>query len=123
MQTGRLQLRGEMYRTVNTVYFDSAAAVDDEFSSLDGGGEVLDDESCFATTIASAEWSEAVVPSLQGRSTSTHRFFFDLGSPVIRSSVLPTTTTSATPPPKPNPDDDGQRASKSLAEGSIAVVK
>jgi uncharacterized protein (TIGR01568 family) len=136
MQTGRLLRRGEMYKTVNSVYFDdpAAAVVDDEFSSLDGDGEVLGDESCFSTTTA----SEAVVRSLQGWSTSTHRFFFDPGPPAIRSSVLPTTTTSATPPLEPAPsaaapdvpepdlnDDckkDRQRASKSLAQGSVAVA-
>jgi hypothetical protein len=113
---GKLQLRGEMYKTVNSMCFDST--VDDEFSSLDGGGEeqVLRYESCFSTTTTSEDLLEAVIGSL-GRSTSTHRFFFDQGPPAINSSLL--ATTSSTPPPKsapsaapdvlePDLDDDGK---------------
>ncbi|KAK3136164.1 hypothetical protein QOZ80_5BG0429080 [Eleusine coracana subsp. coracana] len=106
---------GEMYKTVNSVYFDSAA--DDYFSVVhvaegqEAEEEVVDDdESCFSTTTASEEWSEAVVRSL-GRSTSTHRFFFDPGPPSINSTLpapssSPPPATTTTPTTMPPPTDD-----------------
>ncbi|CAN6374146.1 unnamed protein product [Urochloa humidicola] len=115
----------DMYKTVNSVYFD--AADDDSlrffFFDDDGGGEEAlaadddldDDGSCFSTTTASEEWSEAVIRSL-GR-TSTDRFFFDAGpatpAPAASNSILagstspslistPPTRSSPLPPPPPH---------------------
>ncbi|OEL28117.1 hypothetical protein BAE44_0010859 [Dichanthelium oligosanthes] len=139
---------GEMYKTVNSVYFDDSAA-DVDFFSLAGDeeeGEVLglDDVDSFSTTTASEEWSEAVIRSL-GR-TSTDRFFFDPGPLPASNSILATAAPSPArkaPPASeekteterktvtpPDPDDDGDDAktrqtwppSKSLAEGSVAVA-
>ncbi|KAL6595529.1 hypothetical protein ACP70R_047869 [Stipagrostis hirtigluma subsp. patula] len=87
---------GEMYKTVNSIYFDSADDscgffeddADDDDAALD-----LDDGS-FSTTTASEDWSEAVIRSL-GR-TSTDRFFFDSGPPPASNSIL-----AASPSPSP----------------------
>ncbi|XP_062202968.1 transcription repressor OFP13-like [Phragmites australis] len=112
---------GEIYKTVNSVYFDSA----DDFSLGDVEEDVLDHVDSFSTTTASEEWSEAVIRSL-GR-TSTDRFFFDPGP--ASNSIL----AASTPPPAeakaeaPDPDD-GQvmrqpcTSTSSLAEGSVAVA-
>ncbi|KAL6640809.1 hypothetical protein ACP70R_021932 [Stipagrostis hirtigluma subsp. patula] len=88
---------GEMYKTVNSIYFDSA---DDScgFFEDDADGDAaaaLDlDDGSFSTTTASEEWSEAVIRSL-GR-TSTDRFFFDSGPPPASNSIL-----AASPSPSP----------------------
>ncbi|KAL6642294.1 hypothetical protein ACP70R_020475 [Stipagrostis hirtigluma subsp. patula] len=129
---------GEMYKTVNSVYFDSA---DDDFSLDCEGAEQrqkedleLDDDDGFSTTTASEEWSEAVIRSL-GR-TSTDRFFVDPGP--ASKSILAAAASSpermqppeakAAPAPDPDPendDDDGKEVCVStspLAEGSVAVA-
>ncbi|ONM19742.1 Transcription repressor OFP13 [Zea mays] len=83
----------EMYKTVNSVYFDAADSCRSFFFFDDDGGggdaaddDVLDDDGSFSTMTASEEWSEAVIRSL-GR-TSTGRFFFDAGpaAPVAAST-------------------------------------
>ncbi|RCV37114.1 hypothetical protein SETIT_8G037200v2 [Setaria italica] len=74
-----------MYKMVNSVYFDATDSCrfffDDDGDGWEAGGddEVEDglDDGSFSTTTASEEWSEAVIRSL-GR-TSTDRFFFDAG--------------------------------------------
>lgn len=78
---GRLRKGGdEMYKTVNSVFFDDSA--DAAHAVADGcafSGEDDDDDDRFSTTTAAEEeWSEAVIRSL-GRRTSTDRFFFDAG--------------------------------------------
>ncbi|XP_062204384.1 transcription repressor OFP13-like [Phragmites australis] len=114
---------GEMYKTVNSVYFDSA----DDDDEQDGEVLGLDDDS-FSTTTASAEWSEEVIRSL-GR-TPTDRFFFDPG-PASNSilAVAASSTVRKTPPAEtktvtPDPDDGPgkKEACTSLAEGSVAVA-
>ncbi|KAL6906110.1 hypothetical protein ACP4OV_003711 [Aristida adscensionis] len=132
---------GEMYKTVNSVFFDPA-----EELSMDGEeerfGEALDldDDDGLSTTTASEEWSEAVIRSL-GRS-STGRFFVDPSS----NSILATAASSparsppaeAKPEPAPAPaapdadpeDSDGEKqeeeeacaSTSPLAEGSVAVA-
>ncbi|KAL5204330.1 hypothetical protein ABZP36_009201 [Zizania latifolia] len=81
---------GEMYKTVNSVYFDYFAADDYGFEfddeEEDEEERLPDGDDSFSTTTASEEWSEAVIRSL-GR-TSTDRFFFDPGPPT--NSILAT---------------------------------
>ncbi|CAO2147714.1 unnamed protein product [Urochloa humidicola] len=106
----------DMYKMVNSVYFDAAAAADSRSFFFDddddnrGGEDALaadddldldDDGSCFSTTTASEEWSEAVIRSL-GR-TSTDRFFFDAGpaspAPAASNSILAASPSPSRTPP------------------------
>ncbi|KAG2555878.1 transcription repressor OFP13-like [Panicum virgatum] len=102
----------EMYKTVNSVYFDDAADSCSFFFDDDGAWDAavddLDlDDGSFSTTTASEEWSEAVIRSL-GR-TSTDRFFFDVGpaAPASNSILAASpshgsrTTARALAPPAP----------------------
>ncbi|KAL5225712.1 hypothetical protein ABZP36_012351 [Zizania latifolia] len=73
--TARLRKGGEMYKTVNSVYFDSAEDDEYRFGDVEKEEEVVVDDDSFSTTTETEEWSEAVIRSL-GR-TSTDRFFFD----------------------------------------------
>ncbi|XP_062197773.1 transcription repressor OFP13-like [Phragmites australis] len=136
---GRLPRKaaGDMYKTVNSVYFDSA----DSYSEDDDGeadDNVLDDGS-FSTTTVSEEWSEAVIRSL-GR-TSTDRFFFDLGPPPASNSILaaspspsrgrtwtqppsqaPKAPAAALPMSDDNEAEENEPSSTSLVEESVAVA-
>ncbi|XP_066334952.1 nuclear pore complex protein NUP62-like [Miscanthus floridulus] len=97
----------EMYRTVNSVYFDAADSC--RFFFDDDGGDAAEDDviddGSFSTTTASEEWSEAVIRSL-GR-TSTDRFFFDAGPPaptaasnsILAASPSPGRTLAPPAPP------------------------
>ncbi|XP_062183197.1 transcription repressor OFP13-like [Phragmites australis] len=124
----------DMYKTVNSVYFDSADSCSFFFDD-DGeaGDEVLDlDDGSFSTTTASEEWSEAVIRSL-GR-TSTDRFFFDPGPPPASNSILAASQSRGSrtllPPEAKAPaaalsndsDDDEEPSSTSLVEESVAVA-
>ncbi|KAG8093620.1 hypothetical protein GUJ93_ZPchr0012g20696 [Zizania palustris] len=137
--TARLRKGGEMYKTVNSVYFDSAE--DDEcFGDVEEEEKVAEDDS-FSTTTESEEWSEAVIRSL-GR-TFTDRFFFD--SEPATNSTLAAAANGPSPsvavdqeeekeeekatalsdsddgslplPPEPHPDKQSQ-----LVEESVAVA-
>ncbi|KAF0897249.1 hypothetical protein E2562_034718 [Oryza meyeriana var. granulata] len=133
---------GEMYKTVNSVYFDYSAAdayscFDDDEEEDDGRGVLDDDDDgSFSTTTASEEWSEAVIRSL-GR-TSTDRFFFDPGPPTnsiltatAASEVKAMAPSSAAPPllsSSSTSHDDVDQKEKlpeppaSLVEESVAVA-
>ncbi|OEL23000.1 hypothetical protein BAE44_0015979 [Dichanthelium oligosanthes] len=62
-----------MYKTVNSVYFDTTDSY--RFFFDDDGVDIVDDldDDSFSTTMASEEWSEAVINSLGQTSTDRLR--------------------------------------------------
>uniref|UniRef100_A0A0D9XP82 Transcription repressor n=1 Tax=Leersia perrieri TaxID=77586 RepID=A0A0D9XP82_9ORYZ len=87
---------GEMYKTVNSVFFDDRSlspAIDgyscfsfDDDDCDDDDLRVVDGDS-FSTTTTSEEWSEAVIRSLSQKSSTTGgRFFFDPSPPTMVKS-------------------------------------
>ncbi|XP_066357112.1 transcription repressor OFP13-like [Miscanthus floridulus] len=121
--------RGEMYKTVNSVYLEDPAA--DDFFSLslacgDDGEEGAaegrlylhdddDDDGSFSTTTASEEWSEAVIRSL-GR-TSTDRFFFDPPGPLPASNSILATAAAPEPARKALPPAETEEEKTTVTRG------
>ncbi|KAM0905268.1 hypothetical protein ACQ4PT_017458 [Festuca glaucescens] len=112
---------GEMYKTVNSVYFDPDGG--ESCSGLkadeDDGEEwvVVEDDGLPTATTACAEedLSEAVIRSLSRTTLSTHRFFFDQGRPAT-NSILPAAAASASPPACSTPPEEEEPAALSEKE-------
>ncbi|XP_047050978.1 transcription repressor OFP13-like [Lolium rigidum] len=135
----------EMYKTVNSVYFDPDGG--ESCSGLKAGEDdgdewvVVEDDGLPTATAACAEedLSEAVIRSLSRTTLSTHRFFFDQDRPAT-NSILPAASspagTGSTPPEEEEEEEDKSAAlsgkekqpgpgdgGKSLvAEESVAVA-
>jgi uncharacterized protein (TIGR01568 family) len=113
----------DMYRTVNSVYFDPTAAAD-SFSVIDeeeeGFGDALDDAVSYSAATASEEWSSEAVIRRLGRGACTDRLFFD--PPPVSNSTL---AASREPPPQADPamtPDSDEEPPPPLVERSVAVA-
>ncbi|KAF0889434.1 hypothetical protein E2562_024499 [Oryza meyeriana var. granulata] len=111
--TGRLPRKGgEMYKTVNSVYFDDSAEDVDGcgfFGEEEEEAVVEEDDSFSTMTAAEEEWSEAVIRSL-GRRTSTDRFFFDTGPAQPATNSILATARAVAPPPPPSEEKEDKAA-------------
>ncbi|KAM0872086.1 hypothetical protein ACQ4PT_038962 [Festuca glaucescens] len=113
----------EMYKTVNSVYFDPDGG--ESCSGLkpdeDDGEEwvVVEDDGLPTATTACAEedLSEAVIRSLSRTTLSTHRFFFDQDRPAT-NSILPAASSLAgsTPPEEEEEEEEDKPAALSEKE-------
>ncbi|KAK1628594.1 hypothetical protein QYE76_002909 [Lolium multiflorum] len=108
----------EMYKTVNSVYFDADSGEScSGLNAEEGDGEgwvVVEDDGLPTATAACAEEdsSEAVIRSLSRTTLSTHRFFFDQDRPAT-NSILPAASSPAGSAP---PDEEEEDKAAALPE-------
>uniref|UniRef100_A0ACD5YII3 Uncharacterized protein n=1 Tax=Avena sativa TaxID=4498 RepID=A0ACD5YII3_AVESA len=104
---------GEMYKTVNSVYFDPDGGESCSGTNADEEWVVVEDDGfSTATACAEEEWSEAVIRSLSRTTSSTHRFFFDKGRPAT-NSIVPAAAAPASSPA-------GRTSTPSEAEAALS---
>jgi uncharacterized protein (TIGR01568 family) len=101
---------GEMYKTVNSVYFDpdggeSCSGLKDEEEWV----VVEDDGFPAATACAEDDCSEAVIRSLSRTTSSTHRFFFDQDR-LATSFILPAAAASVSSPASSTPPEEEEES-------------
>ncbi|XP_051185781.1 transcription repressor OFP13 [Lolium perenne] len=133
---------GEMYKTVNSVYFDPDGG--ESCSGLKAGEDdgdewvVVEDDGLPTATAACAEEDlpEAVIRSLSRTTLSTHRFFFDQDRPATNSILPAASSPAGSAPPEEEEEEDkpaalsekekqpgpGDGGKSLVAEESVAVA-